>query len=245
MWGATPLDQLWCRINFRSRDYRGDFTPPSTRGSISYPGQYGAINWGSVAIDEGRQLMIVNASAIPQLLQLVPRPQMDALLAKRAKSGVQREGAAYSPMKGTPYGVIIAPFLSPLGIPCSAPPWGKLMAIDLKAQKVLWQRPLGTSQDNAPLGIRVPGIFNIGGSVVTRGGVIFIGATMDHYLRAFELSSGRELWKGRLASSANATPTTFQMPDGRQYVAIAAGGHEALGSPSADHIYAFALPAKK
>ena len=241
MWGTTPLDQLWCRIEFRSRDYEGDFTPPSVRGSISYPGQFGIVNWGGVAIDEDRQVLVLNSAAIPNLLRFVPRKEVEEIARKGEKSDHAR-GLAMQ--HGTPYGVYVLPFLSPLGIPCSAPPWGNLTAIDIGAQKVMWQRPLGTSADTAPLGIAVPGIFNTGGSTVTRTGLAFIGATMDHYLRAFDVASGKELWRARLPAAANATPATFTTPKGRQIVVVAAGGHEVLGSPSSDYVMAFALPDK-
>lgn len=239
MWGMTPLDQMLCRIEFRSRDYLGDFTPPSVRGSISYPGQFGIINWGGIVIDEQRQVMVFNSAVLPQLLQLVPRERMKELA---RSSGKQDHSKGLNMQGGTPFGVYVLPFLSPLGVPCSAPPWGNLTAIDIGEEKVIWQRPLGTSTDHAPLGIAVPGIFNTGGTTVTRTGLAFVGATMDHYLRAFDLASGRELWRARLAAAPNATPATFTTPKGRQIVVIAAGGHEVLGSPSSDHVLAFALP---
>ena len=241
MWGMTPIDQMLCRIEFRSRDYVGDFTPPSVRGSISYPGQFGIINWGGVAIDEERQVMVFNSAVLPQLLQLVPRERMKALA---GSSGKQDHSKGLNMQGGTPYGVYVLPFLSPLGVPCSAPPWGNLTAIDIGSEKILWQRPLGTSADHAPLGIAVPGIFNTGGTTVTRTGLAFIGATMDHYLRAFDVASGKELWRARLPAAPNATPATFTTPKGRQIVVIAAGGHEVLGSPSSDHVMAFALPGR-
>jgi quinoprotein glucose dehydrogenase len=239
MWGATPLDQMLCRIEFRSRDYVGDFTPPSVRGSISYPGQFGIVNWGGVAIDEDRQVIVLNSAVMPQLLQLVPRKKMEEL---SRKSGKQDHAKGLNQQSGTPYGVYVLPFLSPLGVPCSAPPWGNLTAIDIGKQQVLWQRPLGTSADHAPLGIAVPGIFNTGGTTVTKTGLAFIGATMDHYLRAFSVASGKELWRARLPAAANATPATYTTPKGRQIVVIAAGGHEVLGSPSSDYVMAYALP---
>ena len=242
MWGATPLDQMWCRIKYRSHNYVGDFTPPSFRGSIQYPGIFGILNWGSVSIDEGRQVMIVNSSAIPQIVQLYPHKggAGDQTVAGNSHT------AGYLPQTGTPYGVSLLPMLSPLGIPCEAPPWGHLTAIDLKSRKVLWQRPLGTSQDIAPLGVSVPGVFNIGGSVTTRTGLSFIAATLDNYLRAFDVTSGKELWRGRLPAGGQATPMTYTSPKtGRQYVVIAAGGHGFLGSTPGDYVMAFALDGKK
>lgn len=239
MWGATPIDQLWCRITYRAFDYAGDFTPPSTRGAIQYPGIFGALNWGSVSVDPRRKLMIVNSSAIPQIVRLYPKSEQTGTPAAAQNAHV----AGYLPQDGTPYGVTLLPMLSPLGLPCHAPPWGHLTAIDLQNRSVAWQRPLGTSRDIAPLGISVPGIFNIGGSVTTATGVTFIGATLDDYLRAFDTQSGRELWRQRLPAGGQATPMTYVSPrTGKQYVVIAAGGHGFLGSTPGDYLVAFALP---
>jgi quinoprotein glucose dehydrogenase/quinate dehydrogenase (quinone) len=242
MWGATPIDQMICRIRFRSYRYDGDFTPPSTGGSIQFPGLFGVLNWGSVSIDEGRGVMMVNSSAIAQVVRLYPRDKQGEAGPAAANSHV----AGMLAQEGTPYALSTDPLLSPLGIPCHGPPWGFLSAVDLKTRKMIWQRPLGTSEDIAPMGVKVPGIFNIGGTVSTKSGVVFIGATLDDYLRAFDIRSGKELWKGRLPAGGQATPMTYVSPKtGRQYVVIAAGGHRFLGSTPGDHLVAFALPQKK
>ena len=239
MWGTTSLDQLWCRIEFRKLRYQGKYTPPGLDASLSWPGNMGTVNWGSVAVDEARQLMSVNSSYAPLLLQLIPRAQ--------APPGdhITIEGvAAISPQIGTPYAVLTArPLLSPIGVPCNAPPWGRLSTIDLKARKLLWQRPLGTSRDHAPFGIAVPGAFAQGGSIITRGGVIFIAAALDDYLRAFDLGSGDELWKGRLPAGGQATPMSYvSAKTGKQYVVIAAGGHQYMNTTIGDHVVAYSLP---
>ncbi|MGD9598251.1 MAG: membrane-bound PQQ-dependent dehydrogenase, glucose/quinate/shikimate family [Steroidobacteraceae bacterium] len=239
MWGATQFDQLWCRIAFRKLRYDGKFTPPGLDGSISWPGNFGVMNWGSVSVDEVRQRMVVNSSYAALLLQLIPRA--------KAPPGerIAIEGnAAISPQIGTPYAVRTAqPFLSPLGVPCNAPPWGRLSVVDLKSRTLAWQRPLGTTRDHAPLGIAIPGVFGQGGSVVTAGGVIFIGATLDNYLRAFDLATGRELWKGRLPAGGQATPMSFvSAKTGKQYVVIAAGGHQYLYTTIGDYVVAYSLP---
>ncbi|WP_144096528.1 membrane-bound PQQ-dependent dehydrogenase, glucose/quinate/shikimate family [Croceicoccus sediminis] len=239
MWGATPLDQLYCRIRFRSLDYKGLYTPPSERGMVQYPGTFGTLNWGSVSIDTARGLMIVNSAAIPQEVLLFPRDG-DAETPEEATSS---HAPGYLPQIGTDYGVSLWPMLSPLGIPCTAPPWGHLSAVDLKTGKLAWQRTIGTSEDVAPLGIRIPGAFNLGGSVTTKTGLTFIGATIDDYLRAFDTETGAELWKGRLPAGGQATPITYRSAKtGRQYVVIAAGGHMYMGSTPGDHVVAFALP---
>lgn len=241
MWGATPLDQLWCRIRFRSLDYKGVYTPPSVRGTLQYPGTFGMLNWGSVSVDQARRLMIVNASAIPQ----------EAILFKHGANAdtpalaKDSHAPGYLPQEGTNYGVSLNPMLSPLGLPCIAPPWGHIAAVSLDTGKKVWQRTLGTTEDTAPLGIAIPGVFNLGGSVTTATGLTFIGAAMDHHLRAFDTGTGQLLWQGRLPAGPQATPMTYtSRKTGRQYVVIAAGGHMYMGTTKGDHVVAFALPAK-
>ena len=239
MWGATPIDQLWCRIQFRQMDYQGKYTPPSVRRTLQYPGNFGVIDWGSVAVDEGRGLMVVNTSYMPLTVRLVPRAEADRLMAASAGNGHK----GLSPQLGTPYAVDFAPFLSPLGLPCNAPPWGKLAAVDLNSRTLKWETPLGTTQDHAPLGIAVPGVFNLGGAAVTKGGVSFIAATIDNYLRAFDTRTGKLLWKGRLPAGGQASPLTYTSGrTGKQYVVIAAGGHGFMGTTAGDHVVAYALP---
>ena len=238
MWGATPLDQMWCRIRFRSLDYKGDFTPPSTRGMLQWPGTFGVLNWGSVSIDPDRQLMLVNSAAIPQEVRLFRHGSNS----ERPALAKDSHAAGYLPQVGTDYGVSLLPMLSPLGIPCAAPPWGHLSAVDLRTGKIAWKRTFGTTADTAPFGIAMPGAFNLGGSVNTASGVTFIGATLDNYLRAFDTQTGRELWRGRLPAGGQATPITYvSRKTGRQYVVIAAGGHMYMGTTPGDFVVAFAL----
>lgn len=237
MWGATAFDQLWCRIRYRQLDYRGPFTPPSMQGSIQFPGNFGVLNWGSVSIDPGRDIMVVNSAYMPILTQLVERAESDKRLSKEGFH------PGFVPQKGTPYGVATPPFLSPIGLPCNAPPWGKLSAIDLKTRKILWTTKLGSSADQAPLGIAVPGIFNIGGAVTTAGGVTFIGSTIDSDLRAFDTANGHELWRYAMPAGGQATPMSYRSgKTGRQMVVIAAGGHGLLQVKTGDYVMAFALP---
>ncbi len=236
MWGATPLDQLWCRILFRSARYTGRYTPPGTDLTIQYPSNFGAVDWGSVAIDKAGRTMLVNSSHIAMTMQLFPRK-----LADKITPGVGAHGM-FAMQRGTPYGASPRIMLSPLGIPCNAPPWGQLTAIDLATRTVKWQRPLGTSRDSAPLGIAVPGAPNIGGKVVTAGGLVFIGAAIDNYLRAFDLKTGAEVWRARLPAGGQAAPMTYVSRSGRQFVVIAAGGHKMLGTSPGDYLIAYALP---
>ncbi|ARU17923.1 PQQ-binding-like beta-propeller repeat protein [Croceicoccus marinus] len=236
MWGATPFDQMLCRIRYRSLDYQGDFTPPSTRGALQYPGIFGMLNWGSASVDQRRGLMLVNSSAIPQMVTLHKRDEMAGQEAGNAHT------SGMLPQLGTDYALTMEPMVSVLGIPCTTPPWGHLTAIDIGRREVAWQVPLGTSEDIAPLGIAVPGIFSIGGPITTAGGVTFIAATLDDYLRAFDTGTGRELWRGRLPAGGQATPMAYVSPaSGRQFVVVAAGGHGFLGSTPGDYVVAYAL----
>jgi len=244
MWGITPLDQLWCRIQFRRADYRGAFTPVTTRNTIMYPGTAGGINWGSVSIDTGRGLMIVNTLRFANFGRLVPRAAMAG-----ANFG-GKEGTAVFEQKGTPYVFAQTTFMSPLGVPCQQPPYGTIHGIDLASRKLVWSKSFGTSARAGPFNIPTllpirMGVPNMGGSVVTAGGVAFIGAAQDRKLRAYDTASGRELWSADLPAVAAATPMSYVSPrSGRQFVVIAAGGHYGIPGPQAGAILAYALPGK-
>ncbi len=258
MWGATPIDQMLCRIAFRSRRYDGQYTPGSTGGAIHYPGSVGVLDWGSVAVDPGRGIAIVNASYMPYADKLVPRATANAegIVPANTPPGkvtthpyVPPNAHAWtSAQAGTPFAVETAPFLSPLGFPCHQPPWGVIAAIDLKTHQILWKQPFGTSRGHAPLNLALPvGIFNQGGSVTTAGGVTFIAAAIDGYIRAYETTTGRELWKADLPAGGQANPMSYvSRKTGRQYVVIAAGGHAELATGGGDAVVAFfALPPKR
>jgi len=218
------------------------FTPPTEGGSIQYPQNAGGINWGSVTIDPERGLLFTNMMRMAAVIQLLPRAEYDALPDKTSQWPYQ-----LVPMHGTPYAARIFPLLSPLGAPCSPPPWGSLVAVDLATGKRVWDVPLGTIRDQAPFpvwlvpGWRELGSPNMGGSVATASGLVFIGATTDRFVRAFDADTGSELWKFRLPYTANATPMSYRLgPDGRQFVVVAVGGH--AWSDSGDALIAFALP---
>ncbi|MGC6330831.1 membrane-bound PQQ-dependent dehydrogenase, glucose/quinate/shikimate family [Rhizorhabdus sp. FW153] len=248
MWGATPVDMLLCRLAFRRLRYEGDYTPPSRDPFLFSPGTFGAINWGGVAIDPARQTMIVNSSNMPFVGQLVDRAEADAAGATPydpdAGRSAKRSGPMPPmPMAGTPFGLRLRPFLSPIGFPCLAPPWGRIAGVDLQGRRLLWQRPLGDSSGNAPFGLALPvGIFNLGGAVTTGGGVSFIAATTDAQIRAFETRTGRLLWQQRLPAGGQATPISYAASDGRQMIVIVAGGHGSLRTKRGDYLVAFALP---
>jgi quinoprotein glucose dehydrogenase len=248
MWGATPFDQLWCRIKFREARYDGDFTPPGLRNSIFFPGSAGGSNWGSVAIDTARDLMIINSLYMPDIGRLIPRAEADRI-GQYSKSA--HADAFAFPQKGTPYAMQRTIFQNPIGVPCLQPPYGRISVVDLKTGKTTWGRALGTAYHAGPFGMSslLPinmGVPTLGGSIVTAGGVIFIGASQDRNFRAFDVSDGRELWRTALPSIGAATPMTFvSQGTGRQYVVIAAGGHPGLGGPKTSAVMAYALPLER
>jgi membrane-bound PQQ-dependent dehydrogenase (glucose/quinate/shikimate family) len=248
MWGATPLDQLWCRIEFKQARYDGDFTPPGLRNSIFFPGSAGGSNWGSVAIDTARDLMVINSLYMPDIGRLIPRAEADRI-GKYSKSA--HADAFAFPQKGTPYAMQRTIFQNPIGIPCLQPPYGRISVVDLKTGKMAWSRALGTAYHAGPFGMSsfLPinmGVPTLGGSIVSAGGVIFIGASQDRNFRAFDVGNGRELWRAALPSVGAATPMTFVSREtGRQYVVIAAGGHPGLGGPKTSAVMAYALPPQR
>jgi membrane-bound PQQ-dependent dehydrogenase (glucose/quinate/shikimate family) len=247
MWGLTPLDELWCRIRFRQVRYDGLLTPPGLRPSIEFPGAIGAMNWGGVSVDPERRLVVVNWNLVPHLIQLVPRARADALGVRPTDNGLTQSRGFVSAQAGTPFAAYNQFFLSPLGAPCSEPPFGKIAAFDLDTRQVRWARPLGSSAELGPLGLashlRLPmGVPNLGGSVVTRSGLAFIGATMEREFRAFAVEDGRKLWAVRLPEQAVATPMSYLGPrSGRQFVVVAADGGAASTTARGQYLIAYAL----
>ena len=238
LWGFTGYDRGKCQALFEALDYQGVFTPPSLKGSLEYPGLGGGVNWGSVSVDPVRHRMVVNLQTAPFTLKLVPRKDY-----RGEANGSDLVG--YGPQEDTPYVVERGPFLSPFKTPCVKPPWGRIVAIDLNTGDKLWEHELGTLHGLAPLiGGRLHwGTPNSGGSIQTAGGLVFIAAAMDRYLRAFDADSGAELWRTELPYAGNATPLSYRArPGGRQFLVIAAGGHAPLGTEPGDAILAYALP---
>ena len=238
-WGLTPFDRAACRRRIEGHRSDGVFAPPSLRGTIAYPGFIGGMEWGGVGYDPERSLLVTNTNRVAMVTTLIPR-------AETVRNAFSAEHGKFSlaPQTGTPFAVKREALLSPLGIPCSRPPWGMLHAVDLSTGELVWEVPLGRLTDVT----RVPtpmrwGSPNLGGPLVT-GGLVFIAATMDRRIRAFDLSSGELLWTARLPASAQSTPLTYRArPGGRQFLVIAAGGHSGMGSSLGDHIVAYALPA--
>ncbi len=235
--GLTFWDKMTCAGKIRKLRREGLYTPPSEEGTLVYPFTGGGGNWGSAAYDSARNLLVVNMSNAGHVITLVPNADLARI---REAAG----DAEVAPMEGAPYGMTRAFLASPLGLPCTPPPWGVLAAVDLASGEIVWRKTLGTTQDLAPFGIALKtGTPNFGGPAITGGGLIFIGAAMDDYLRAFDVETGAELWKGRLPAGGQATPMSYEWR-GRQYVVIAAGGHSKSGTKIGDHVVAFALPEK-
>jgi quinoprotein glucose dehydrogenase len=236
VWGPTEEDRKWCADFLQGKRAEGIFTPPSVQGSIVFPGNIGGMAWGGSAFDPERGLLILPTNRLAAVVYLIPRDKFDAEEDKAP-------GYEYARQRGTPFGMRRRLLLSPKMLPCNAPPWGTLAAIDVATGQQKWEVPLG----GLPWVEGKPGMANLGsialgGPIVTGGGVTFIGATLDSYFRAFDSDTGAELWKSKLPAGARATPMTYRTAKGKQYVVIAAGGFDAAGLNQDDSLVAFALP---
>lgn len=237
MWGITMFDQLACRIEFQGLRYEGRYTPPSVQGSLIYPGNFGTFNWGGVAVDPVRQVMFGMPTYLAFKSQLIPRDQVPPPDEGRgSEQGLNRN-------EGAPYAVVMGPFLSPLGVPCQAPPWGYVAGADLRTGKIAYKHRNGTVYDMTPLPLPLKvGVPGIGGPMITAGGVAFLGAAVDDYLRAYDVTSGKQIWRARLPAGGQSTPMTYTVADGRQFVVIVAGGHGSVGTKPGDYVMAYTLP---
>lgn len=243
--GLTPIDAALCRISFHRQRYEGMFTPPTVEqeSTLLFPGTVGGMNWGGLGFDPQRRLLIANNSRLPNLIVLHPR---DEVADHPVGSGGARPDQKIAPHAGTPYGVTRPIWWSPLKVPCISPPWGYLSAVHIDTGELVWSKPLGTGLDVGPLGLPTflkiaMGTPNLGGPLVTAGGLTFIGAAQDDYLRAFETDTGRLLWQARLPAGPQAGPMTYTH-HGRQYVAITATGHARFETTPGDHLKVYALP---
>jgi quinoprotein glucose dehydrogenase len=236
-WGFTPIDRADCAERIAGARSEGIFTPPSVEGTLQFPGAGGGANWGSVSIDPERGVLFVNQMHAAQLVWLIERDDF---------AGMDPDAVTYPdelyPQTGTPYALRKAPLLSNFGAPCNPPPWGTLTAVDLASGEVRWVSTLGSTRDQAPFPLWFDfGSPNLGGSIATASGLVFIGATTDKFLRAFDAETGEIVWKQRLPYTANATPLTYRLrEDGKQYIVVVAGGHG--WSEPGDTVMAFALP---
>jgi quinate dehydrogenase (quinone) len=239
MWGATPFDQLMCRIQFKGMRHEGVYTPPGMDRALQFPGSLGGMNWGSVSVDPNTNYMFVNDMRLGLANYMIPRDKIAA-----GASGIEM---GVVPQEGTPFGAMRERFLSAAGIPCQKPPFGTMSAIDLKTHKLMWQVPVGTVQDTGPLGIRmhlpIPiGMPTLGASLATQSGLLFFAGTQDFYLRAFDTGNGNEIWKARLPVGSQSGPMTYVSPKtGKQYILLTVGGAR-QSTDRGDYVIAYALP---
>ncbi len=239
-WGITFWDRGKCRELIGSLRNEGIFTPPDLHGTLLMPGYIGGVNWGGIVFDEQRQRVIAAVNQLPMRVTLLSAEEFEA----QARSGAYPH-AEFGRQSGAPYGMRREALLSPWGLPCTAPPWGTLVSVDLRRHRIIWQVPLGSTAGLTPWFVptRDFGMPNMGGPIATAGDLVFVGAAIDGYLRAFDIETGRELWKYRLPAGGQATPMTYRAgADHRQYVVISAGGHGPLGAARGDYLMAFALP---
>ncbi len=236
-WGPAPQDRETCRTWIKSLRNQGIFTPPSLQGTLAVPGNIGGMTWSGYAFDPQHSLLFVNTNNLPAKTRLIPRTDY-------ARRESRTEDGEYSPQTGTPYGMFRRFLQSPSDMPCIAPPWGMLSAVDMVEGKIRWQVPLGSMQDfGGKQPSTRPGSINLGGPIATAGGLVFIAGTFDPFLRAFDANSGKELWKAQLPASGHATPMTYRSASGKQFVVIAAGGHPKITEESlSDALVAFTLP---
>jgi quinoprotein glucose dehydrogenase len=243
VWGLTEADRAACRAAIEGLRNEGIFTPPSIRGTLVMPSNIGGAHWGGIAIDPVREIAVVPVNRIAAMVQLIPREGFDE---ERARAADQRLGQdyEYNSMQGTPYFMRRRMLLAPSRLPCTPPPFGTLVAIDLKTGGRRWEVPLGSLTRLLEPGLAAKaapewGSPNLGGPIVTAGGVVFIGAALDRWLRAFDVETGRELWRGALPESGKATPMSYRLASGEQFVAISVGGGGAWGA--GDSVVAFRL----
>jgi len=233
VWGATDADRQWCRDQVASLRNEGIFTPPSLKGSLIFPGNIGGMHWGGMAWDREHGLLIVPSNNIPAIIRLIPS---ENLAAERAAN---RLGAEISAQRGAPFGMSRLLLFSPSKLPCSPPPWGTLAAVDTATGKLKWQVPLGETPATPSNIAGAAGSVNLGGPIITAGGLIFIGASLDSYLKAYDVETGKLLWRGSLPTSARSVPMTYEV-NGKQFVVIAAGGHDGI-TPIDNRLVAFSL----
>jgi quinoprotein glucose dehydrogenase len=235
-WGISPEGAAWCREKIASAHWEGMFTPPSVQGTLAFPGNVGGVNWGSAAYDPEHHLMVANTNRLVAWVKMIPREQFDA---ESRHDQFNRIYGEFGAQKGAPFAAYRTFLLAEGKVPCNAPPWGTTEAVDLFTGKKAWDVPLGTMVPG-----KRTGSINLGGPMITAGGLVFTAAGMDSVLHAFDREDGKELWSFSLPAGAQATPMTYEWK-GKQYVVIAAGGHGKLKTPPGDYVLAFALPDEK
>ena len=247
VWGITAADRDACRAVIAPLRNEGIFTPPSSRGTLVMPARIGGVNWGHVAVDAVRQVAVVAVNRIAEMVQLIPREGFDLQRARTEEQTRLGDDFEYNMMRGTPYVMRRRLLLAPSRLPCTPPPFGALVAIDLRTGQRQWEVPLGSmtsivAPDVAPQTKPGWGSVSLGGAAATASGVVFIGAALDRRLHAYDIETGRELWQGELPAGAKATPMTYRLASGAEYVAVAAGGGGAWGT--GDYVVTFRLPSQ-
>jgi quinate dehydrogenase (quinone) len=250
MWGVTMFDQMLCRIRFKQLNYAGPYTKlESQKMTLVWPGYYGGFNWGGMTYDPRTNMMITNDIHMPQIVWLEPGETAKERLAEfKAKDG-PKAGWKNAQQNGTPFAALRSSFMSVLGLPCHAPSWGNMVAIDLNTRQVAWRTPTSTVEDSEMMGVRtglpVPlGLPALGAPISTAGGLVFHAGTQDYYIRAYETATGKEVWKQRMPVGAQAAPITYLSPEsGRQFVVISAGGARQT-KHKGDYVIGYALPKK-
>lgn len=235
LWGASLIDQMMCRIEFNKLNYEGRYTPPSTQGTLVYPGNFGTFNWGSLAVDPENGVMFGMPTYLAFTSKLIPKDTLGDVETNKGEQGVNSN-------EGADYAVEMGPFLSPLGVPCQQPPWGTIAAADLSTGEIAYQRKNGTVQDLSPIPVKFElGVPGIGGPIITKGGVAFLAAATENNFRAYDLATGDVLWNQRIPAGGQATPMTYLNSKGEQMVVLVAGGHGSIGTKIGDYVIAYKL----
>jgi quinoprotein glucose dehydrogenase len=251
---ADPGEQAFCVEKLKQIVNKGIFTPPSTKETLLFPGPVGGANWGSAGIDPVTGTLYAHTNTLPFLLRQIPKPTgfiekvervLDRHLPDSWSAAMPLSTSRFrtpdsgdiSPQTGAPYQLYRVAFNTPKGTLCAPQPWGALVAINLNTGTKMWTSAQGTMIPGEHTGA-----IGIGGPVVTAGGLVFIGATIEPVLRAFDASNGKQLWEAALPAPGMATPMSYQI-HGRQFVVIAAGGNGMLGAAQSDAVVAFALVA--
>lgn len=251
LFGITPFDQMACRAEFLKLRYEGPLTPPALQGTLLYPGPAGGMNWGSVAVDEERQLMVVNNMHLPFIVRPIPREDDPVPESETGEFGAgQRSYGIGGQQRGTPFSAQVTMFSSKYSLPCLKPPYSEMAVVDLTTQKIVWRRGVG------PMEIGLPAT---AGSVVTAGGLIFNAGVLDAKIRALDVATGEVIWQDELRAGSDATPMSYTSPvTGKQYLLVTVpgsgrpliGGDNATGRSESDEpearlggkVIAYALP---
>lgn len=223
-----------CTDRFQKLRYEGKFTPPSTQGTLAFPPTTGGGQWGGGAVDPNSGIYVINANQVAQIYTLVPREDYQQKSQEGETSGYYQQG-------DVPYGFKLETFLNWAGMPCWKPPYGTISAYDLKTGERLWNKPFGQVQKHGFYMPKSWGSVTIGAPVITKSGLIFIGASMDSRVRALDMKTGDVLWRDIVDAPAVSMPAVYTYK-GKQYVTFAVGGNTILLPKVSDQVVTYALP---